>query len=64
LQMDFVNNKTYREGKSNLFNNIRVDNVINILTNKLMAVLDRDEEKDMFDIITISYNEKFNWKEI
>lgn len=64
LQIDFVNDKIYRDGKSDIFNGMRIDNIINILTNKLTAILDRDEEKDIFDILSISYNEKFNWKEI
>jgi predicted nucleotidyltransferase component of viral defense system len=64
LQIDFVNDRTYREGKSNIINNIRIDNPINILTNKLTAVLDRDDEKDIFDIFAIACNEKFNWNEI
>ena len=32
-----------------------------ILTNKIVAVLNRDEEKDIFDLFAISYNESFNW---
>lgn len=64
LQIDFVNDRVYRYGKSNIINKIRVDNKINILTNKITAILDRDEAKDIFDLFSLSYNETFNWGEI
>jgi len=64
LQLDFVNDRVYREGKSNIVNGIRIDNKINILTNKIAAIMNRDEEKDIFDLCAISYNEKFVWGEI
>lgn len=50
LQIDFVNDRVYREGKSNIINGMRIDNKINILTNKIVAILNRAEEKDIFDI--------------
>jgi hypothetical protein len=40
---------------------MRIDNKINILTNKIVAILNRDEEKDIFDLCAISYHEQFNW---
>lgn len=61
LQLDFVNDRVYREGKSNIINGMRIDNKINILTNKIVAILNRDEEKDIFDLCAISYSEQFNW---
>jgi len=65
LQVDFVNDRTYRYGKSNLINNnIRVDNVYNILSNKITAIIDRDEEKDIFDLFSIATHERFNWQDI
>lgn len=64
LQLDFVNDRVYRYKKSNIINGIKVDNKINILTNKVNTVINRDEEKDIFDIFCLAYNEDFNWNEI
>ena len=64
LQVDFVNDRVYRYGKSDIFKGYRVDNKINILANKLSAIVGRDEEKDIFDLFSLSYHESFNWKEI
>jgi len=64
LQIDFVNDKVYREGKSVLFGKFKIDNKINILTNKLCAILDRDEEKDVFDLVAIATYERFDWDTI
>lgn len=64
LQLDFVNDRVYRYKKSNIINNIKVDNKVNILTNKINAIISRDEEKDIFDLFCLAYNEKFEWKEI
>lgn len=64
LQIDFINDRVYRYGKSELFGRYRVDNKINILANKLGAIIDRDEEKDIFDLVAISQNEVFSWDEV
>ncbi len=64
LQIDFVNDRVYREGKSVKFDRIRVDNIFNILTNKLSAIIGRDEEKDIFDLFVIARHESFDWGEI
>ncbi|UTY28290.1 nucleotidyl transferase AbiEii/AbiGii toxin family protein [Treponema putidum] len=64
LKIDFVNDRVYRYGKSNITNGISVDNVYNILANKLTAVLGRDEEKDVFDIVAICLMYDFNWVDI
>ena len=64
LKIDFVNDRVYRYGKSNLKNGVPVDNVYNILANKLTAVLGRDEEKDVFDIVSICLMYDFNWADI
>ena len=64
LKIDFVNDRVYRYGKSNITNGISVDNVCNILANKLTAVLGRDEEKDVFDIVSICLMYDFNWIDI
>ena len=37
-----------------------IDNKPNILTNKIVAIMNRDEERDIFDLCAF-YNEEFNW---
>jgi len=64
LQIDFVNDRVYRYGKSKLFDGIRVDNKFNILTNKINTIINRDEEKDVFDLFCLAYNEEFDWQQI
>ena len=64
LQLDFVNDRVYRYKKSEIINGIRIDNKINILTNKLNAILNRDEEKDIFDLFCIAFHEEFQWREV
>lgn len=64
LQVDFVNDRVYRYGKSELFGKYRIDNKINIPTNKPGAIIDRDEEKDIFDLVAIAQNENFLWDEV
>lgn len=64
LQLDFVNDRVYREGKSTIVKDMKIDNIMNILTNKIAAIMDRDEEKDIFDLFAIAYNEPFNWNNV
>ena len=65
LKIEFVNDIAYYWGKIIITaNNVPVDNVANILANKLTALLSRDEPKDVFDIISIADSFSFNWKEI
>jgi len=64
LQIDFVNDRVYRYKKSKIFKKYKIDNIINILTNKITAIIDRDEEKDIFDLFCIAYNEEFSWSEV
>jgi predicted nucleotidyltransferase component of viral defense system len=64
LQLDFVNDRVYRYGKSKMINGIRVDNKFNILTNKINTIVNRDEEKDVFDLFCLAYNEVFDWQKI
>ena len=40
------------------------DTPVNILSNKLTAIVGRDEPKDIFDIIHLSLNYSFNWLDI
>jgi len=64
LQVDFVNDRVYRHGKTNNINNRRVDNIENILANKLTAVVGRDNPKDIFDIYLINKFYNFDWSVI
>jgi predicted nucleotidyltransferase component of viral defense system len=65
LQVDFVNDRVYRYGESILLENgYQIDNIHNILSNKLNAVIDRDEPKDIFDIYMISKFYSFSWQDI
>jgi len=65
LQVDFINDRVYRHDESiYLENGYIIDNIKNILSNKLNAVIDRDEEKDIFDIYMICKFYDFDWKEI
>jgi len=41
-----------------------IDTPMNILSNKLTAIIGPDESKDIFDIIHLSLNYSFNWLEI
>ncbi|MCX6254828.1 MAG: nucleotidyl transferase AbiEii/AbiGii toxin family protein [Bacteroidia bacterium] len=64
LKVEFVNDIAYRSDipvKSNLGN---IDTITNILSNKLTAIVGRDEPKDVFDIVTIATNFSFNWNEM
>lgn len=64
LKIDFVNDVEYYFGKPELAYFGLVDTPINILANKMSAIMGRDEPKDIFDIIYIALNYAFNWKEI
>jgi len=65
LQVDFVNDIAYRY-KEPIVNekNYLLDNIENILSNKITAVIGRDNPKDIFDIFLISKFYKINWKDI
>ena len=64
LKIDFVNDIEYRCGVPNVYEYGFIDTPLNILTNKLSAIVGRDEPKDVFDIYTLAQNYKFNWVEI
>lgn len=42
----------------------RVDNKLNILSNKISALISRDEPKDVVDIWVIATSQKIDWKQI
>jgi len=64
LKIEFVNDIAYRCGVPNLYRYGFVDTPLNILTNKLTAIVGRDEPKDVFDIYAISQHYMFNWLKV
>lgn len=64
LQVDFVNDRVKRFGDFNYHKGFRLDNPLNILSNKISAVIGRDDPKDIFDIYLISLNHTFDWSDI
>ncbi len=64
LKIEFVNDVEYYYDKPMKYLYGLVDTPINIMTNKLTAIVGRDEPKDMFDIIHLAQNYSFNWKDI
>ncbi len=65
LQIDFVNDTASRFKDIILTKeNYLIDNVENILSNKLTAVIGRDNSKDIFDIYLISKYYSFSWSDI
>jgi len=65
LKIDFVNDVAHKLGKTNkhkIFS--KIDNLENILSNKVSAIIGRDEPKDIADIWIIAINEKIDWKKI
>ncbi|MGJ0301081.1 nucleotidyl transferase AbiEii/AbiGii toxin family protein [Aliarcobacter cryaerophilus] len=65
LQVDFVNDIDYRFKEPILTSkNYLIDNIENILSNKLTAVIGRDNPKDIFDIYLIWKFYQFSWQEI
>jgi hypothetical protein len=64
LKIDFVNEIPARWGGFNSYKGINIDNPANILANKLGAIIDREEPKDVFDIVSIASSYSFNWVEV
>lgn len=64
LKIDLVNDVPDRWGPLNKTHGFWIDNPANILSNKLAAILNRDEPKDVFDIVTLACNYSFNWREV
>jgi len=62
LQLDLVNDRVYRHGKSVLSpQGMVLDNEVNICANKLCAILGRDDPKDMFDLYTVFEHGRIDW---
>jgi len=65
LQVDFINDTAHRyKDPSVKENGYIIDTIENILSNKITAVMGRDNPKDIFDIYLICRFYSFNWKEI
>ncbi len=64
LKIEFVNDVEYYPGKPASFRFGLIDTPLNILSNKLTAVTGRDEPKDIFDIVYISFNYSYNWRDV
>ncbi|MCK4920224.1 MAG: nucleotidyl transferase AbiEii/AbiGii toxin family protein [Bacteroidales bacterium] len=64
LKVEFVNDVAYRPDNPIKNSLGKIDTVTNILSNKLTAIVGRDEPKDIFDIVTIATNYSFNWQVI
>lgn len=64
LKVELVNDVDYYIGKPAAYKFGFIDTPVNILSNKLTAVISRDEPKDILDIIQISLNYSFNWLDI
>ncbi len=65
LQVDFVNDKVMRYKQPiYLENGYIIDNIENILANKITAVIGRDNPKDIFDIFLIDKYYQYDWKSI
>jgi predicted nucleotidyltransferase component of viral defense system len=65
LQVDFVNDRVprYKEPVTHA-NGYRIDTVENILSNKLTAIIGRDNPKDVFDLYLIDRYYSMDWSEI
>jgi hypothetical protein len=64
LKIDFVADRLPRIGVPDMKGSYRIDTVRNILSNKICAILGRDEEKDIADLIWISLQRQFYWPEV
>lgn len=64
LKIELVNDVSYYSGKPTNYQFGKIDTPMNILSNKLTAIVGRDEPKDIFDIIHLSLNYSFNWLDI
>lgn len=65
LKIDFVNDLVYREGYSQSSpQGYLLDNIENILANKISAIIGRDEPKDIFDVTSLDILQKIDWDRI
>ncbi|HCT86510.1 MAG: hypothetical protein A2X11_09340 [Bacteroidetes bacterium GWE2_42_24] len=64
LKIEFVNDVGYYAGNTFDYRFGKLDCPLNIIANKLSAVVGRDEPKDVFDIIHMALNYSFFWPDI
>lgn len=64
LIVDFVNDIAFRLGAPVEHDGIRIDTLSNILTNKIAALIGRDELKDVVDVREICRRSRFNWARV
>lgn len=64
LAVDFVNDVAFRVGFPQKKDGLLVDNVANIMTNKISALIGRDELKDIVDVREICRTFKFDWGKV
>jgi predicted nucleotidyltransferase component of viral defense system len=64
LKIDFVNDVPFHSGEISPYNFGQIDNPLNILTNKLSAIVGRDEPKDYYDLIYLALHYSFNWMDV
>lgn len=65
LKVEFVNDVAYHDnGFIKTPNFDKVDTISNILSNKLTAIIGRDEPKDVVDIWAIANNNSTDWQHI
>ncbi len=65
LQVDFVNDVQFREGEPLITpKGYVLDTVGNILSNKISALMGRDEPKDVFDIYRIWKTTSYSWQDV
>ena len=59
-----MNDIAYRCGIPNGYAYGLIDTPLNILTNKLTALIGRDEPKDVYDIFALAGHYQFNWLDV
>ncbi len=67
LRVEFVNDIPFYFGETIKIKNApysKIDNLMNILSNKITAFRDRNEPKDIVDIREIANNKRPDWKAV
>jgi len=64
LKIDLIADRIARIGLPDSRGNVRVDTVRNILSNKLCAIVGRDEGRDIADLLYIAHKRFFSWADI
>lgn len=64
LKIELINDTNYAVGQPFETPYGWIDTPLNILSNKLSAIVGRDEPKDIFDLVHLSINFAFDWKDV